>query len=307
MGMASEPWSRVHADYAGPFLGRMFLIMVDAHTKWIDVHITNSATSLVTIEKMRSTFAMLGLPEVLVTDNGTAFTSAEFEHFCKHNGIRHVTSSPYHPASNGLAERAVQTFKEGMKKVTDGSLEARLARFLFKYRLTPQSVTGVSPAELMLGRPLRSRLDLLHPDIRSRVSTHQEQQKKNHDCHTKVRQFQEGDWVFARNFRSGPVWLPGVVAKVCGPVSYTVKLEIGITVRRHVDHLQKRTSSVNSGLHGTEDPLPFTPPVDSERATTDLQQSTAPSSAGGSGPLSTQRPVRRSRRHHRPPDRFGFN
>ena len=149
-------------------------------------------------------------------------------------------------------------------------------------------------------------MDLLHPDIRFRVSTHQEQQKKNHDCHTKVRQFQ-GDLVFAHNFRSGPVWLPEVVAKVCGPVSYSVKLEIGITVRHHVDHLQKRTSSVNSNLHGTEEPLPFTPLVDSERATTDLQQSTAPSSAGGSGPRSTQRPVRRSRRHHWPSDRLGFN
>ena len=117
-----------------------------------------------------------------------------------------------------------------MKKLTDGSLETRLAWFLFKYRLTLQSVTRVSPAELMLGRPLRSHLDLLHSDIQSRISTHQEQQKKNHDCHVKERQFQEGDLVFACKFRPGPLWLPGVVAKVCGPVSYLVKLEIGITV-----------------------------------------------------------------------------
>ena len=97
-----KPWSwRVHADYAGPVLGRMFLILVDAHTKWIGIHITNSPTSLVTIKKMQSTFVMLGLPEVLVTDNGTAFISAEFEHFCKCNGILHVTSSPYHPALLG--------------------------------------------------------------------------------------------------------------------------------------------------------------------------------------------------------------
>ena len=147
-------------------LGRRFL--VDASTKWIDIHITNSATSLVIIKKMQTTFTLLGLPEVLVTDNGTAFTSAEFEHFCKLKGIRHIASSPYHPATNGLAEEADQTFKEGIKKLTDGSLETRLARLLFKYRLTPLSVTGVSPAELLMGRPLRSQLDLLHPDIESR-------------------------------------------------------------------------------------------------------------------------------------------
>lgn len=82
----------------------MFLILVDACTKWIDIHITNSATSLVTIEKMQSMFAMLGLLEILVTDNRTAFTSAEFEHFCKRNGICHISSSPFHPATNGLAK-----------------------------------------------------------------------------------------------------------------------------------------------------------------------------------------------------------
>lgn len=58
-----RPWSRVHADYAGPFMGRMFLILVDAHTKWLDIHVTSTATSKVTIEEMCSTLAMLGLPE----------------------------------------------------------------------------------------------------------------------------------------------------------------------------------------------------------------------------------------------------
>ena len=52
-----RPWARVHADYAGPFMGKMFLILVDAHSKWLDIHIVNSATSSPTIEKMRSTFA----------------------------------------------------------------------------------------------------------------------------------------------------------------------------------------------------------------------------------------------------------
>ena len=111
-----RPWARVHADYAGPFMGKMFLILIDAHSKWLDVHMVTSAMSQVTIDKLRSTFATLGLPEVLVTDNGTTFTSADFESFCTRNGIRHLRSTPYHPATNGLAERAVQTFKQGLKK-----------------------------------------------------------------------------------------------------------------------------------------------------------------------------------------------
>ena len=132
-----KPWQRVHADYAGPFLGRMFLILVDANTKWVDIHVVNSTSAEVTIEKMRATFATLGLPQILVTDNGPQFTSAQFAQFTKNNGIKHVTSSPYHPSTNGLAERMVQTFKEGMRRQKTGSIETRIARFLFAYRNTP--------------------------------------------------------------------------------------------------------------------------------------------------------------------------
>ena len=211
---------------------------------------------------------------------------------------------PISSCSTGLAERVVQTFKEGMKKLTDGSLETQLARFLFRYRLTPQSVTGVSPTELILGRLLRSQLDLLHPDIQSRVSTHQEQ-KKNHDCHARERQFQ-GDLVYVHKFCPGLVWLPRVVAKVSGPVSSSVKLEIGNTVRCPVNHLRECTSSADIDFLGTDDPLPFRTVADSDSATTDLQQSTTPSSTGRLGPQLTQLPVRHSRRHPRSPDRFGI-
>ena len=99
-----RPWVRLHADYAGPFLGRMFLLVIDAHSKWLEVKPVSSATSAMTIEHFRSIFSTHGLPEMLVTDNGSVFTSTQFKQFLKQNGIRHVTSAPYHPASNGLAE-----------------------------------------------------------------------------------------------------------------------------------------------------------------------------------------------------------
>ena len=77
---------------------------------------------------------------MVVTDNGSNFVSEEFEDFLKQNEIRrHIRTTPYHPLSNGLAERGVQTFmKEGMKKLKDGSLETRVSRFLSRYRITPQ-------------------------------------------------------------------------------------------------------------------------------------------------------------------------
>ena len=105
----------------------MFLLMVDAHSKWLEAHIVNKATSQSTIVKMRSTFATHGLPEMLVTDNGTAFTSTEFETFLQKNGICHEKTAPYHPVTNGLAERAVQTFKDAMKKAaTDAPIETKI-------------------------------------------------------------------------------------------------------------------------------------------------------------------------------------
>ena len=97
----AHPWDRLHLDYAGPFMGKMFLVIIDAHSKWMDVHVTSSATAMATIEKLRVTFATRGIPVTVVTDNGTNFTSREFENFMKSNGIAHVKTAPYHPASNG--------------------------------------------------------------------------------------------------------------------------------------------------------------------------------------------------------------
>ena len=111
-----KPWVCLHADYATPFLCQSFFIVVDAHSKWMEVKPTTTPTTASTIQHLHSIFATHGLPEVLVTDNASIFTSEEFKLFTKQNCIRHVTSAPCHPASNGLAERAVQSFKEFMKK-----------------------------------------------------------------------------------------------------------------------------------------------------------------------------------------------
>ena len=102
---------------------------------------------------------------MLVSDNGTNFFSQEFAEFTHRNGIKHVTSVPAHPASNGLAERAVKTFKNGLSRMKKGSIIDKLSRFLFSYRNTPHSTTGSTPVELLMGRRLRSTLDLIKPDL----------------------------------------------------------------------------------------------------------------------------------------------
>ena len=149
---------------------------------------------------LRSIFITHGLPEVLVSDNGTAFTSAEFHEIVNKNGIRHISTAPYHPGSNGLAERAVQTLKEGMKKGAS-DIKNRLSRFLFCYRSTPNSTTA-HIAELLMGRRPRTHLDLMKPDITTRVIHNHMRQKANHDNSSKKRDLGANQPVFVYNFSS---------------------------------------------------------------------------------------------------------
>ena len=116
----------------------------------------------------------------LVSDNGPAFTSHDFKEFVHRNGIRHTLTAPYHPRSNGLAERAVQTFKSTIKiKKMEGHLHERIPRFLLQYRITPQTTTGQSPAQLLMGRKLKTVLDLIHPDLSKKVQDKQEHSSTN--------------------------------------------------------------------------------------------------------------------------------
>ena len=87
----THPWARLHIDYAGPVEGKMILVLIDAHFKWIEAVCTAGSTSAVVIEELRAIFACFGIPETLVSDNGTCFVSKEFESLLKANGVRHLT------------------------------------------------------------------------------------------------------------------------------------------------------------------------------------------------------------------------
>ena len=123
-------WSQLHVDFAGPFQEKTMFVLVDAHSKWLEASVVASTSLEQAIKALSKVFATHSLSEVLVSVNGTAFTSTEFQTFVKRNGFRHVKTPLYHPASNGLAERAVQTVKEALKK-SSGDMEACLIRFLF--------------------------------------------------------------------------------------------------------------------------------------------------------------------------------
>ena len=145
----------------------MFLVVVDSHSKWPEVIPMTSTSAARTIERLRKLFATHGLPEQLVSDNGSESTSDEFRTFMRNNGIKHIRSAPHHPATNGSAERFVQTFKQALRAALTEkkTLSWKLTNFLLAYRTTPHALTGEAPAVLFMGRNLRTKLDILKPNI----------------------------------------------------------------------------------------------------------------------------------------------
>ncbi|GFO27254.1 Pol polyprotein [Plakobranchus ocellatus] len=233
-----KPWQRIHIDYAGPFLNFMFLVIVDAHTKWVEIIPTATSTSSATINILSTTFARYGIPEQVVSDNGPQFTSEDFRAFISSNGIKHTRSAPYHPATNGLAERMVQSFKNAMKaaKHDEGSMNLKLARFLLAYRNSPHSTTGESPASLMFGRLLRTRLDICTPSIQTHV-TGKLQKQEQHHSQASPRTFSTGDHVLVRDYRGYERWQHGQISSQTGTHNYEIEISPGVIWRRHSDQI----------------------------------------------------------------------
>ncbi|UYV68293.1 K02A2.6-like, partial [Cordylochernes scorpioides] len=225
-----KPWHRLHLDLAGPFMGRMFMVLVDAYTKWLEI-IIKDITSRTIIGHLREIFARFGLPELLVTDNGRQFVSSEFEEFTKINGIRHTKTSPYNPSTNGLAERYVREFKNSLRKNQGkDSVEINLQRFLFAHRAFPQTVLKESPAELLMKINLRSRFSNLIPKMAKVGEVY-------HDAMRKQKHFAVGSEVYFRNFANGPKWKRGRIMELLSSRHYLIEDE-GRYVKRHINQLR---------------------------------------------------------------------
>ncbi|XP_055622017.1 uncharacterized protein K02A2.6-like [Toxorhynchites rutilus septentrionalis] len=235
------PWQRIHIDFAGPLEDTYYLIVVDAHSKWPEIYPTLKITTSETIRLLRSLFANKGMPETLVSDNGTQFSSVLFEQFCYENGINHLKTAPYHPQSNGQAERFVDIFKRAIKKMKGGDKDINqiLDTFLLTYRTTPNPnvPSGKSPAEEMYKRPIRTSLDLL------RVPSYSESPKIQHDLNTS-RSFKSKDPVYAKVYASNKWrWATGTVMEKLGSVMYNVWVDDRKMIRSHINQLRRRSTA----------------------------------------------------------------
>ena len=248
--LPEKPWSRLHLDHAINFMGKDWLVITDAYSKYPCIHPTSSTSTRATLDLLEEDFAHFGFPHTLVADNAPTFTSEEFQHWCKERGIRHLTGAPYHPATNGAAERLVQTFKQALRK---SSLPPKrtLQEFLMQYRRTPISC-GFSPSELLNSRQLRTLIDSLLPSPahiahgkQSKEASKSQMTPDSGGVAKVTRQYKAGDHVYALYHGprrdKHPRWVPAIVKKSLGTCCFNVKVvPHGPIWRRHWEQLQPR-------------------------------------------------------------------
>ena len=219
----------------------MFLIVVDSYSKWPEVVIQHSTTSEATVKALRTIFSRGGISHTLVSGNGPQFKSQEFKDFLDWLGVLHKPTSPYHPSSNGQAERFVQTVKQALKAMASSgeSLQVRLDKFLLAYRNAPHAFTGEMPAVRFMGGQLRTRLDSVQPKNRRENKRLEKQMERGSQ---NLRSFREGDMVWVRDYHGKDKWVPGIINKKCGPLTYQVTVSKGLW-KRHIDQLSSRVNS----------------------------------------------------------------
>ncbi|UYV79403.1 K02A2.6-like [Cordylochernes scorpioides] len=157
----TRPWQKIGMDLF-KFENKWYLVVIDYYSRFPEMIQLDRLTASVVVRSCKSIFARHGIPETVVSDNGTQFGAArEFANFARQYGFTHVTSSPRFPQNNGMAEAGVKIAKLILKKNQDPSLG------LLEYRSTPLE-NGYSPAELLMGRKLRTTLPIAPENLNPR-------------------------------------------------------------------------------------------------------------------------------------------
>ena len=219
-------------------------------SKWIEVDKLDDLMSKNTISYLKSQFSRHGIPDQLVTDNGSQFTSSEFTAFTKCYGFEHTTSSPHYPQANGEVERAVKTVKTLLKKGVDPY------QALLDYRKTPLEGINLSPAQLLMRQRLKTTLpttaSLLRPqgakDIKDILEKIKEKEKQQYDrhCGRELPSLHTGNVI---RMQHGKQWKAATVLyKHSSPRSYVVQAPDGTKYcrnRRHL-HVTKAPATMSS-------------------------------------------------------------
>ncbi|UYV67469.1 K02A2.6-like [Cordylochernes scorpioides] len=264
----NKVWKRIHLDYFY-FAGKTFLILVDAHSNWIECQMVPNTSAGFCIDFLRECLARYGIPEVAVMDNGPPFRSYEIKTFFERNGIHAMFSPAYHPESNGLAEVSA----------------------LYAYRLSPLTRTEKSPAGIFLNREIRTKISMLS---KKSVRVGRLKNKKQNNSY-KVNDRVRYRWME----RGKPKWMFGIVKRIVGSNSCMIETD-GIERKVHTNYMRRsmERKDVSSSEEGISYPRPQT---SSPLTPATIVAEYTP------GPPTESTPSRRyPLRERRPPDRFHF-
>lgn len=241
------PWAKVGSDIF-EYRKKYYLILVDYLSNFVEVNELNSITSKSVIRAMKEQFARYGIPSELITDNGPAYGSKEFKLFVGNWEIRHITSSPLYPQSNGKSERAVRTIKTLIKKCVDSGHDYYVS--LLNFRSTPRDHLD-SPAQILMGRRLNTRLP-----IHKRLLEEKVDRKKNYEAILVNQNKQKS--TYDRSARNLPILhrdekvvvadgsqrkFMKIVQNAPEPRSYIVQDDVGRKYRRNRRHILRRLGS----------------------------------------------------------------
>ncbi|UYV66907.1 hypothetical protein LAZ67_4003288, partial [Cordylochernes scorpioides] len=288
----NKVWKRIHLDYFY-FAGKTFLILVDAHSNWIECQIVPNTSAGFCIDFLRECLARYGIPEVAVMDNGPPFRSYEIKTFFERNGIHAMFSPAYHPESNGLAEVSVREIKKAMKRIISEErelpLEFALIKALYAYRLSPLTRTEKSPAGIFLNREIRTKISMLSKKSVRVGRLKNKKQNNSYKINDRVRY----RWME----RGKPKWMFGIVKRIVGSNSCMIETD-GIEKKVHTNYM--RRSMERKDVSSSEEGISYPRPQTSSPLTpaTIVAESTP-------GPPTESTPSRRyPLRERRPPDRY---
>ena len=286
-----RPWQKVACDICS-YGGLHYLVTIDYYSNWIEVDkLGRSSTAQSVISCLKAIFGRLGIPEFFMSDN-MPFNSREFRSFARDYDFQLITSSPHYPRSNGMAEMAVKLVKSMLKKSND------LSDALLEYRSTPLTGQPYSPAQVIFGRQIRTRLPVLSSALTGNVQMNKtacrRKQKMNHDQHAQdLDPLCSGQSVWLRDPVSGR-WEGAMIVGVHdNNRSYWVRNQNGNIVRRNRIDLRKSVKLVGETAMDDDGPAV----VDG-----------GPAGDNGDSAVGNGVCLRRSNRTNKgvPPSRYGF-
>lgn len=256
--MPDRPWQKLGTDIL-KLEGEYYLVVTDYFSRYLEIARLNPLTSKTIIGKLREIFARWGIPEEIVSDNGGQFTSTYFKEFAKQYGFTHTTVSPHFPQANGAAESAVKIAKRILR-------QPDIFLALMAYRSTPITATGVSPAELLMGRKIKTTLPS-HPNklkpkwpnlrkVKERDGVYKTKSKINYDKRhgsKDLKPLRVGDRIREKTDEEKMWRNTGIVTATNKKNrTYTVKLNSGESLKRNRKHLLPILENVDNSSRRSE-------------------------------------------------------